>query len=741
MKPALKRILWITLLLIGVPLLMAAIAIVVLTQINPNHYKERVTQTISQQTGLVVSIGNIGWSFFPWIGLQADDIRLENPQLAATDPARQLLTMGKADIKIKVMPLFSGNVQVGTLRLDQPSIFYQVNAKGISNWQPLINPAPSSPTTASNSTAPPLNIIDIEALVIDQANITYQDATQHWQVNPLNLTIGDIRLQNQILLQPLHIQLDAHAQDNSIAKTELDIQFNAPLSLQIPQQNFQQLIAQLSPLSLQVRYRDASYPHGFTAELHTQLQVDLGKNQLTLNNLQLDIGEAKISGQATIDALTQEPQITAKLNLAPLNLANWLQHNLQLSLDLPADRLQHVSFSGDIKSHGNSLSIKPLQLQVDQSKINGEVVVSNLQQQAVQANLQIDQINLDSYLPAPAPTTTTATTTTATANSNTATAASNSDLFSIDTLRALKLQATLNIAQLQYQKIDMKNTQIKLNANNGLLALTQLQTNLLEGTINASGQLDVRDATPKLNFKPKVEHIQIQPLLAAFQQKPLFTGELNIHGEANTQGQSVAQLTQGLMSQLNVSVDKGALKDVNLLQKVQDALQTLAPVLSALMPNQTLPTLPKALSNDTEFKQLLASATINNGVVQTQQLSAGLDQAQLQGSGNWSLVNDQGELNVQIALSDTLVSPALAAIQWPVNCQINLTGMPKCGIDTGLVRQQLEKSVAAAAKDKAKQKLNEQVKQPLKQQLQQQEEKAKQKAGEQMNKALEKLFK
>ncbi len=750
MKPAIKRVLWITLLLIGIPLAMAAIAIVVLTQINPNTYKERVTQTISQQTGLVVNIGKISWSFFPWLGMQAENISLQNPQLTIDDPARQLLQMRKADIKIKVMPLFSGNVQIGTLRFDQPKVIYYLSSNGKSNWQRLENPA-SPPEIASNSTAPPLNMIDVEALVIDQAEISYRDPTQHWQLKPVNITLADIRLQNQILLQPVHIKLEAHAEDKNIAKTEIDIQLNSPLSLQVPQQDFNQLIAQMSPLSLQVNYRDSAFPQGLKAKINNNLHLDLSKNQLTLTELQLDVADAKLTGNATVNALTQQPQITALLNLAPLNLANWLQKNLQLSLNLPSDRLQQVSFNGELKTDGKNLSIQPLQLRLDESTINGDLVISNLQQPIMQANLQIDHLNLDQYLPPSAPATSTHTESPPNATSN------NSELFPVATLRELNVKTNLTIDQLQYRNLDIKNTQLKLDARNGLIKITQLRANLLQGSVDAVGALDVRGTTPTLNFKPKVQGLQIQPLLSALQQKPMFSGELNMDGEANTQGQTVSQLTQGLMSQLNVNVNKGALKDINILQKIQEALNTLVPLVSALLPNQSFPKMPAALSNDTEFKQLLASATIENGIVKTQQLNIGLDQAQLHGDANWSLVNDQGNLHFQVTLADSLVNAKLAAIQWPVNCQINLVSLPKCGIDIGPIRQQIEKSLASAAKDNAKQKLNEELnkrlglegganaeaaaKESAKAALQQQEIDAKQKAEEKINKVLNKFFK
>lgn len=685
MKPTIKKLIWATSLFMGAVLLMAVIAIFLLTQTNPNVYKDRATQTISQEMGLEVTIDSISWSFFPWLGVKAQGVNLQNPELPANDPARQLLQVHKADIKVKVMPLFLGNVQVGTLRFDQPKIIYQVNSAGKSNWQNTKSKATTPPATdAGNSTPPPLNMIDIDALIIDKADISYKDKAEHWQLNPVSITLNNIQFQNQALLQPVQIKVEAEVANKSLAQTKIEI------------------------------------------ELNTDLEMDINKQQLILNKLRLAIDDAVVTGQVTVKNFMEQPQVMANLNLAPLNLADWLQKNLQLSLGLPADRLQLISFNSEIKADGKSLRIHPLLVQLDQTKMQGEIVVSDLQKQSIQADLQVDQINIDQYFP-PLPADAAASNTSKT--DAPPVAPDNAELFPVATLRQIDAQAQLKVGQLRVQNIDIKDTQVKVSANNGLIKLSQFNAYLLEGSAQATGELDVRGATPRLTIKPKVEKVQMQSLLSALQQKPMLSGELNMNGEANMQGNTVLQLKEGLISQLSVSMDKGALKEINLLQKVQEALTTLTPLVTAVMPNQTVPKLPAALSRDTEFKQLLASVSVENGIIKMNSLNAGLEQAQLQGSANWSLVNDQGDLDLQVTLSESLVNPKFAAILWPVHCQINLVGVPKCGVALDPIRRQIEKSAISAAKESATDKFKEQ------------ESQVKQKAEEKINKALNKLFK
>jgi AsmA protein len=688
MQPSFKKLMWAALAFVGAIVLMMVIAIVLLTQTNPNVYKDRVTQTISQEMGLEVSIGNLGWSFFPWLGMKAEGIQLQNPELPANDPARQLLQVHKADIKVKVMPLFFGNLEVGTLRFDQPKIIYQVNQAGKSNWQSTKRKPAAPPVTESgNNTPPPIHMINIDALVIDKADIRYQENAEHWNLNPVNITVSDIQLKGQALLRPVQINVQAEVENKNIAPTKIAI------------------------------------------ELNTQLEMDISKNQLMLNKIRLDIDDAEITGQVTVKNFTAQPQIMANLNLAPLNVAGWLQKNLQLSLGMPADRLQLLSFNTEIKTDGKSLQIQPLLLQLDQTKIQGEVAISDLQKQSIKAKLQVDQINIDQYFPLPPPA---AEGKTETTEKKAEASSDNAELFSVETvaaLRQLDMQAELKVGQLRVHNIDMKDTQVKMSANNGLIKLSQLSSHLLQGSAQTTGELDVRGATPRITIKPIVDKVQMQSLLSAFEQKPMLSGELNMNGEASMQGNTVSQLKQGLMSQLAVNMDKGALKEINLFQKVQEALTSLTPLVTTLMPNQKIPQLPAALNRDTEFKKLLASVSIENGIVKMNSLNAGLEQAQLQGGANWSLVNDQGDLDLQVVLSDSLVSPKLAEVIWPVHCQISLVSAPKCGVALDPIRRQIEKSAVSAAKDSAADKLKEQ------------ESQVKQKAEEKINKALNKLFK
>lgn len=748
-----KRLVWILLALIGIPIVLTLIALAILSQTDPNTYKERVVQTISQQSGWEVQIGQLGWSFFPWLGLQAEQISLSNPQLPADDPARTLLRMDKADIKIKLLPLFSGNLQVGTLKFDRPTLIYRTDKQGRSNWQTAAAPAIKETTTDTNTTAPPLNLIDIDALVIDQARIQYQTPEQNWLLDPVTLKVKDIRLQNQLLLQPVHIELDLHANNGQqTASTQIDLQLKSPLSIQIPQQQISQVIAQLSPLEIMLTYQDAAYPQGIRLQLTGNTQIDLGKDQLSLQNLQIISNQAHLQGQVHISGLTQQPKVNAQLQLASFNLQQWLKQTLAIDTGLPSTALQTFSLSTDLTTDGSQLQLQKIQITLDDSHIQGDAKIADLSvpQPKIQANLQVDTLNLDRYV-APAANASQITSTQAASTQN------SSALLPTEPLRNLNALVNLQITQMQYRAIPINNTRISLNANQGLIQLTQAHAELLEGNVNTQAQLDVRGSTPKLMVRPTIQQLQIHTLLSALQQKTWMSGQFNLQGEASTQGNTMEQLTQGLMSQLTVNIDKGKLNDFNLLQKVQSGLQTLAPLITQLLPGKQLPAWPANLNNQTEFNQLLANITIQNGQVQAQQLNAGLNQAQLQGSANWSLITNQGDLAVQINLAEPWVSKRLADVRWPLRCQINLTSLPSCSLDIAPIKQQLEQSLKTELTDQAKRKLTTDINQRLGLEadanteqaakdaaaaaLKQQEEQAKQKAGEKLNKALDKLFK
>ena len=98
--------------------------------------KERIVQLASDQvraaTGRELSLtGDISPSFWPVLGVRTGEVALSN---AEWGEAESIVTASAAEIGVELVPLFSSEVKVSTLRLLDPVVSLEVNGDGQGNW-------------------------------------------------------------------------------------------------------------------------------------------------------------------------------------------------------------------------------------------------------------------------------------------------------------------------------------------------------------------------------------------------------------------------------------------------------------------------------------------------------------------------------------------------------------------------------------------------------------------------------
>lgn len=96
-----------------VVLLLTAV-IVLITQVNPNDFKPQVTERFHAATGKYLALnGDLQWSFFPWVALQANDVKISKD-----NSHKQLIAqIEQAKIQIKLLPLFKKEVAIDALKI------------------------------------------------------------------------------------------------------------------------------------------------------------------------------------------------------------------------------------------------------------------------------------------------------------------------------------------------------------------------------------------------------------------------------------------------------------------------------------------------------------------------------------------------------------------------------------------------------------------------------------------------
>ena len=148
MKPIFKLLLGVVVAFVAL-LVVAGIAFKIM--VDPDNLKARVTTLVKEQTGRDLKInGDLKLTFFPWLGFDIEDAALGNAP-GFTDP--NMLTFSRANASVRLLPLVSKQIEVGTLNLFGLTISLEKNADGTTNWDDLLASVESGDSSEPQDTS------------------------------------------------------------------------------------------------------------------------------------------------------------------------------------------------------------------------------------------------------------------------------------------------------------------------------------------------------------------------------------------------------------------------------------------------------------------------------------------------------------------------------------------------------------------------------------------------------------
>jgi len=188
---------------LGLLLIIVALGFALTHLFDPNDYKDEIRQLARDKANIELTLnGDIGWSLFPWLGLElheASVATLTNP----TQPFADLQMLG---LSVRVLPLLRREVQMSDVRVEGLNLRLNRDENGHANWEDIGKPAPvvgaTTAPTADGSTPPaakpdkpsqPLKL-DIDSLTVNNARVEYVDARkgQSFTAESIQLSTGAI---------------------------------------------------------------------------------------------------------------------------------------------------------------------------------------------------------------------------------------------------------------------------------------------------------------------------------------------------------------------------------------------------------------------------------------------------------------------------------------------------------------------------------------------------------------------
>ncbi|CAH2603987.1 AsmA family protein [Rhodovastum atsumiense] len=124
----------------------------VLLFVDPNAWRPRIEAEVQRATGRALQLGQL--RLVPALSptLEAEDVRLANMP-GGSRP--EMLTVAQAEVKLALLPLLTGRIEVARLQLVRPDILLETDADGRPNWRFGPTAEKSAADKAGDAGAPP----------------------------------------------------------------------------------------------------------------------------------------------------------------------------------------------------------------------------------------------------------------------------------------------------------------------------------------------------------------------------------------------------------------------------------------------------------------------------------------------------------------------------------------------------------------------------------------------------------
>jgi len=377
-----------------VAVIIIAIAVIVVT-VDPNDYRDEITDVVKKETGRDLKIEAMSLSFFPHLGLNLENTSLSN---AAGFSKQAFLKVDKVQVGAAIWPLLSQRLEIDTLTLHGLTLNLEKNAKGISNWDDLIKKDDEVKTEEkAEDSANPLD----KLAALNFGGIDIKNGQVHWNdqqaQQTVDLKLTELSTGTITFGEFFKIALSA---ETTVARPALQSQLNLTIEAKLEKDGRYFL----RNLALKSTTQGAGIPvEKATAELFIPtLDLAMAKNQLSLPSLRLTYN---VMGGKEFPMKTIQGELTVKEFSGDLKAQQFKAQNLTANTSvtgdsLPAGKAQiNLSTQPSVNLTAQTANLDQLSLTAMDIVAKGSVKATQIKTDAlVDAKLDIAETNLRALL-------------------------------------------------------------------------------------------------------------------------------------------------------------------------------------------------------------------------------------------------------------------------------------------------------------------------------------------------------
>lgn len=498
--------------------IVVGIAIVVLPNFVP---MERIVAEGAKQveaaTGRKLTVGgDPELSIWPEVAIRVSDVAFANAP-GATDP--QMATIEAVRVRVPIMPLLSGAVEIEEFVLVKPNIRLEVDKNGKPNWSfapagaPAAKPAEGADTNAGGGLPEQLKTLKLGDVRIEDGRIAYRDASSGAEE-----TLEDVDL--KLTLDSLDSPLTAVG--GLVWKGErIEIDTTIAKPLAVMEAGATGLKANVSGNHLKLDFDgEANFAAGFA-----------------------------LAGKAGFET----PSIK--------NLAAWAA----APIPVEGDVLGPFSAKGDLGFGGGKIAFDNAEIALDAIRGTGALALETAGAKPfIAATMKLGELDLNPYLPAPAEG--------GGGSGGDAGPGKWSDApIDFSGLGAVNAVIDLTVEKLLIQEIKVGKSRLVAKLRESVLRLELAEMALYGGSGTAKVRIDAAQETPRITKSIALKGIQAEPLLTDAAQFSTLAGAGDLEFNLSAIGGSEAALVQSLRGKGSFVFRNGAVKGFNLGAMVRKA--------------------------------------------------------------------------------------------------------------------------------------------------------------------------
>jgi len=617
-------------LLVILGLVIIAIAIPVL--IPAETYRDRIRDEASRALNReVILAGDLSFQIFPAVQFTAREVSLAN---ADGFGEAAMAEMAEMRVGVKLIPLFSRNVEISEFVLIDPVIRLEQNSRG-NNWTFRAPDAPAPAPTSGEGFVRRPGALPFEAsfgdVRVENATVIYSDASGRREITGLNLSVALPSLDGEAAIR------------GALTSEGERISFDGTLG------------------SVRGLFEGAETPVAF----------NLGGNLVT----------------ATIQGVLPASEAFAFNGDVDINVPSVRNLAAFAGTELPpGDNMQAFQARGAVTATASLITLNAQALRFDDITGSGNLVADLTRTKpTLTGRLDLPALDISPYLPEQS--------TGDSAGSGGMPPWSEEEI-DLSALGLVNADIDLAVGLFEYGELDIENVELAINLQNRRLDANLSNFQLYEGAGNIRVIANNRTATPSYRVTANLDSLNALPFLEAAAGFDRLMGTGGITLDLRASGASQAAIMNALSGNGEFGFSDGAIVGINIAETIRNVSQFFGTTEPAQADTEQSDTEAAETGEDarTDFSSLTGSFSITNGRVDNQDLAMLSPLLRMAGLGQVNLAGQSIDYRLRPRLVASIEgqggSRDLRGVEVPVRIRGGFNDI-SVGVDTEAVGQAL----------------------------------------------------